>query len=59
MNMKDKFELKLNKKNLKNLTLDEKVIPLSMTDQIGGGVPIPSNSITKTSLTTVHQIRGK
>ncbi|GAA0855101.1 hypothetical protein GCM10009114_13370 [Aliiglaciecola litoralis] len=52
MNVTNKLELKLNKKNLKNLTLDEKVIPLSFTDQIGGGLTAaPSNSITKTSLT--------
>jgi hypothetical protein len=60
MNITNKIELKLNKKNLKNLTLDENIIPFSMTEQIGGGMPgtAPSNSITKTSLTHTLLKRG-
>lgn len=42
-----KQKLQLNKKNLKNLSLDENVIPTSLTNQVGGA----SGSVWKTSIT--------
>jgi len=49
MNLKTKMKqkLQLNKKNLKNLSLDENVIPTSLTNQVGGA----SGSVWKTSIT--------
>ena len=37
MNLKQKLQSKLSKKHLKNLTLDVKVIPKFMTEQVVGG----------------------
>jgi len=36
MNNEKKLELKLNKKNVKNLSLDSNVLPTKITGQIGG-----------------------
>jgi len=46
MNLKNKLKqkLQLNKKNLKNLSLDEQVIPTSLTNQVDGA----SGSVFKT-----------
>jgi hypothetical protein len=44
--MKDKVELKLNKKNLKNLTLDDNVIPRHMTNSVHGASAGPELIVT-------------
>ena len=43
------MKIQLNKKKLKNLSLDNQVLPNGMTPQIGGGTGKNSNTCTRTN----------